>query len=171
MWRKVVFAAKLRQSIFRCFCKYQKIKCLQNLLYSRREYKVERKRRHCHLDGGLRFRFLLLWLSVKGWKPERLRMYRHFPLIIQALSFDFTEPILWWYWNAEPSTLTRRTFAIATPKARQVDAEPSATSLNQIISSVNPQMRFWKSPNALHRKHFQHVQQGLYGSVRITFLE
>jgi len=50
------------------------------------------------------------------------------PLNILAFSFDFTEPLARRKPNAEPSAFTRRTFAIATPKARQVDAEPSATS-------------------------------------------
>ena len=64
---------------------------------------------------------------------------------VQTQSNDCTELFLWFNWNAEPSTFTRRTFAIATPKVRQDDAEPSATSWIQRNASVNPQMRFWKT--------------------------
>ena len=77
-----------------------------------------------------------------------LRLYWHAPSIVVVLSFDCTDSFLWFYWNAEPSTLTRRAFAIATPNARQVDDEPSATSWIQRKASVSPHMRFWKLPKA-----------------------
>ena len=57
-----------------------------------------------------------------------LRFCRSNPLILQIPSFGSTKLFLRFNWKAEPSTLTRRAFAIATPKARQVDDEPSATS-------------------------------------------
>ena len=77
-----------------------------------------------------------------------LRLYWHAPSIVVVLSFDCTDSFLWFYWNAEPSTFTRRAFAIATPSARQVDDEPSATSWIQRKASVSPHMKFWKLPKA-----------------------
>ena len=82
-----------------------------------------------------------------------LRLCWFSPSIVQVFFFDWTERFLWFYWTTEPSTFTRRAFAIATPKARQVDAEPSATSWIQRNGSVNPQMRFWHSPKKLQKNH------------------
>jgi len=82
-----------------------------------------------------------------------LWFYWCFPSILQAFSFDCTERFLRFYWNGEPSTLTRRAFAIATPSARYRNAEPSATSWIQRSGSVSPQMRFWQSPEALQSIH------------------
>ena len=87
------------------------------------------------------------------WKTTtyRLRMYWSFPLIALNCPFDCTDSVLWFNWNAEPSTIIWRTFAIATPKARYRNAEPSATSWIQRKGSVNPQMRFWKSTKELQK--------------------
>ena len=49
-------------------------------------------------------------------------------VVLLNLKFGESQSFLCFNWNAEPSALTRRAFAIATPKARQVDGEPSATS-------------------------------------------
>ena len=78
----------------------------------------------------------------------RLWLHRNSPSIMLIRSFDCGCAFLRFYWNAEPSTLTRRAFAIATPNARQVDDEPSATSWIQRKASVSPHMRFWKLPKA-----------------------
>ena len=56
--------------------------------------------------------------------------------IHQKFFFDPTGGFLWFYWNAEPSTLSRRAFAIATPSLRRFDDEPSATSWIQRSASV-----------------------------------
>ena len=66
-----------------------------------------------------------------------------------ALSFAFTEPCVWFYWKAEPSTLTRRAFVIETPSARRFDNERSATSWIQRNALVYPQMCFWQSHKLL----------------------
>ena len=47
---------------------------------------------------------------------------------LPAPSPDCTEPLARRKPNAEPSTKLWRAFAIATPKARRFDDEPSATS-------------------------------------------
>ena len=70
-----------------------------------------------------------------------LYFYWNSPSLLLNLFFDLTERFLWFYWNVEPSTLTRRAFAIATPKARRFDNEPSATSWIQRNASVNLQIR------------------------------
>ena len=104
-----------------------------------------------------------------------LRLWLCSPSIVMTRSFDCTNSFLWFYWNVEPSTLTRRAFAIATPSARWDDNEPSATSWIQRNASVSsqirlacaelkvlkipkfasekPHMRFCQSANALHQKH------------------
>ena len=104
-----------------------------------------------------------------------LYFYWNSPSLLLILFFDLTERFLWFYWTVEPSTLTRRAFAIATPKARHRLGEPSATSWIQRSASVNPKirlacaelkvlkipkfasekphMRFCQSANALHQKH------------------
>ena len=84
-------------------------------------------------------------------KLTLLRFYWTIRLVILNFSFAFTAPLLWFYWNAEPSTLTRRAFAIETPKARYRNDEPSATSWIQRIGSVNPHKRCWISPKALQK--------------------
>ena len=81
------------------------------------------------------------------------RFLSRFSSICLILFCNWTQAILWFYWTAEPSTLTRRAFAIATPKARRFDNEPSATSWIQRSGSVYPKIRFWKSPNSLQRNH------------------
>ena len=63
------------------------------------------------------------------------------------LSIDSTEPLLWFYWNTEPSTFTRRAFVIATANVRRCDGEPSATSWIQRSGSVNP-LKWVKQPLA-----------------------
>ena len=83
-----------------------------------------------------------------AWCNSLLRFYSPFPLIQQNVFFDSTEFFLRFYWNIEPSTFTRRRFGIATPKARQVDGEPSATSWIQRNASVNPNKRLWQSSEA-----------------------
>ena len=86
-------------------------------------------------------------------KLTLLRFYWTIRLVILNFSFAFTAPLLWFYWNAEPSTLTRRAFAIETPKARYRNDEPSATSWIQRIGSVNPLMCDRQSSKVLHQKH------------------
>ena len=82
-----------------------------------------------------------------------LYFYWNSPSLLLILFSDFTERFLWFYWIVEPSTLTRRALVIATPSARWDDNERSATSWIQRSASVNPQIRFWKSPNSLQRNH------------------
>ena len=78
-----------------------------------------------------------------------LWLCQSFSLIMQNQSFDYAELILWFYWNIEPSTLSRRAFVIATAKARHFDGEPSATSWIQRSGSVYPHMHFRLFPKAV----------------------
>ena len=94
------------------------------------------------------YKISMIWKTNRHYFSFFSQMYCHSSLIAPKLPFDCTDSFLWFYWNAEPSTLTRRAFAIATPNARQVDDEPSATSWIQRKASVSPHMRFWKLPKA-----------------------
>ena len=73
---------------------------------------------------------------ILGSSEILLQFIRSSSSIHQKFFFSSTEGFLWFYWNAEPSTLSRRAFAIATPSARRFDDEPSATSWIQRSASV-----------------------------------
>ena len=72
--------------------------------------------------------------------------------------FVITESFLRCESNAEPSTLTCRTFAIATPNLRRFDAEPSGNLLNLKIASASPQKHCIKSIHLSHYRHFDSTQ-------------
>ena len=94
--------------------------------------------------------FPTIWLTLPfDFSHVSLWFDSRFSSICLILFCNWTQAILWFYWTAEPSTLTRRAFAIATPKARQVDDEPSATSWIQRNASVSPKICFWLSPKEL----------------------
>ena len=113
-----------------------------------------------NLSQTLRFSFILT-----TWKASNVlafpfdcmesvvRLRWTCPSIVQNCSFDYIEAFLRFYWKTEPSSLSRRAFAIATPSARYRNAEPSATSWIQRSALVNPHMRFWKSPKTLQSIH------------------
>ena len=76
---------------------------------------------------------LFLIMSLRFWVLVWLRWNaRAFSWIVLSIvlvfSFDYTKSFLWFYWTAEPSTLTRRALGVAITSARQVDGERSATS-------------------------------------------
>ena len=80
-----------------------------------------------------------------------------YPSNLQNHSFGCSGVFLWFYWNAEPSTLLWRAFVIATPSPRWFDNEPSATSVVSwrhlmLTLSSNRALNFHKT-ESLARTH------------------
>ena len=117
-------------------------KHVANIWIKCKKSKWKREKSHSNSTEDRRKGEYVLNLQL-GESQLSLRFCWTISLINLKLSFKYTATFLWFYWNTEPSTLICRAFAIVTPSARQVDAEPSATSWIQRKGSVNPQMRFW----------------------------
>ena len=106
-----------------------------------------RKKHHLWQTPSLTHTFWVFPANILNFPCEFtepfMRNHWTFPANSTNLFCELNELFLWMNWNAERSTLSQRALVIATPSARQVDDEPSATSWIQRSRSVNPNLRLW----------------------------